>query len=268
MANEHDKDVNTDDQFVADPDVSQPITGEGDTGQLAPDQEGVSPPATDENRVPLSRLNEEIQKKRDAETKNELLQQQLAIMQQQQQLMPQAQTQQPLTTYEQAMKDLGYDADYLTEAERIQVFRRKEQLDNQRFYQQSIEQQNRAFMLSHPDYGEVVGKIDPATRQVVPSAEITEILQRKPWLYNAATASAEGAYNIVIEERRLKELESKSGTLSAADAAQKAAARTAPMSGSAAGGAAGIPGAENVAAMKTAADVAAMEARVAAGEFD
>jgi len=269
MANEEKNDVI--DQLVTDTqgEQGQLTTDKSEDAQVATEQQGdTTQPATEENRIPLSRLQEEIEKKRDAESRAKMLQEQLELTQQQQQ--QQAYVAPSIkSTYEQAINDLGYDPDYISEQDRIKIFERKAQLDNQVQQQQLLFAINQNFIRTHPDYSEVVGRPNAAVPgKTIPSEEIKEILQRKPYLQAAAMSSAEGAYNIVMEERRLKALEDKAGAINRQDAQLSADAKTAPMSSSAAGGGGSVATSDTNIAKLTPAEFAELEARVANGDFD
>lgn len=262
MAKEE-KDLNND-QTVAGQDLTQPVTEEGVEEQTGvQDASTVLADGTSQDKpVPYERFKEANEAKKTAEQETQLLRDQMALVQAQQ--TQRSEQAGPVTTYEQAIKELGLESnDYLTEPERIQVFKRKEQLDFQRYQQQATVQANRSFITTHPDYGEVVGRPNPMTGTTMPSAEIVEILQRKPHLTAAALSSAEAAYQIVMDERTLKELTKKTKAFDEQQTQQQIDAKTSPMSASAAGGGTGahFP-------LKTRADVAEIERRLAAGEFD
>ncbi len=149
----------------------------------------------------------------------------------------QAQVQQPVTTYEQAMVDVGVDKDYMSPDDTIKVMARKDQLDANKNAQTSQIAANQQFAFSHSDYSDVVGR--QVGTQFVPSAELAELLQRKPHLRASVYASSEGAYQAVMDERELKKLKENQTVL---DEHQKRAGidtDTAPMGGSAAGGGGG-----------------------------
>jgi len=253
----------------------QAVEGQLDTGQ-AVDAQPDTGAKQDENKIPLSRLNEEIGKKKVAETAQkaaeqdaQLLRDQMAIIQaNQSQAQVQTQVQQPKSTYEQAMLDCGVaESEYLTEQERTKVFARKEQLDMARNVQQTSQLANQQFIGSHSDYSEVVGVTNLYTGIVTPSTEITEILQRKPHLKAAAYASAQGAYEIVMDERKLKELTEESSASTEFEAQQKVDAKTGVMSSAAVGGS----GAVDSGQLKRATTYEQQlenDQRVAAGQFD
>jgi len=202
---------------------------------------------------------EERKKRQDIEAQLKLQQDQMLLMNAN---APQTQIQQPKSEYEQAIIDLGYDPEYLTEPERGNVFARMTQNMNVRNSQNAQAQANQQFINANPDYNEAVGR--QVGNQFIPSAEITEILQRKPHLTAAAYASSEGAYRIVTDERALKELQQKTAVNDEHLSQNEIDNKTSVVSGAAAAGGA-IPGNAGKVNVQQQQD---MEQRVADGEFN
>lgn len=242
--------------------------GQTDTGNkdiTAGGQQDVTPDAEgnqdEKYKAAVAMANAEKEKRQATESQSQLLQDQMSIMQ-----ANQVQPQQPSSTYEQAIKDLGIDPDYMTETERIKVFAHKEQLDQVKNQQVASQFANQQFIRSHPDYFDVVGK--PVGNQYQVSAELQKILTEKPHLTAAAYASSQGAYQIVMEERKLAELKKKNEALTEHQTQQDIDNKTAPMSGAAAGGGGTVASGDVLPANATIEQVREMERRVAAGEFD
>jgi len=189
-----------------------------------------------------------------SKNQNVLLQQQ--VMQSAQQVQ-QSQVQE--NSYAQAIRELGLQGqEYLSESERIEVYKRKDQLDTQKLQAQNMYAQNAQFVASHTDFAEVVGIQGPAG--FIPSTELQILLTKKPHLYSA---SAKAIYDAVMENRKLTEYEKMKVVMTEKENRQKVEAVTSPMSPAAAGGG-GTVGEDYSSAEK----VAATERRVAAGEFD
>jgi hypothetical protein len=166
----------------------------------------------------------------------------------------------PKDIYEQM--GLGPD-DYPTveQQKKIDAYRFQQQQQN---FAQATNQQ---FVSTHPDFTDAAGQIDFSRNRLIPSAELQKILAEKPWKANAAYASAQGAYEIVMEERQVKKMQEQQKVYEKQQTQQEIDNKTAPMSGAAAGGGASVPVNQQAAALQTPQDVAAMEARVAAGEL-
>lgn len=235
----------------------QPVVSQPDTGEVV-----VQPDTGAEDKtIPYDRFKEVNDAKKNAEAQLQAAQaQNLAY---QQQMAQSAQPRQPETTYDQAVRELGLQAELYPDPEqRSQIFARKDQLDAQKLQQQQQYAQSAQFIASHPDYAQVAGVDNPATGSFLPSAELQTILNNKPWLFPAANSSAQARYDIVMQERRLAEFEKSKVVATERDNRQKAAATTAPMSGTAGAGGDVTNGQFN-----SKEDVQAMEARLAAGEF-
>lgn len=142
---------------------------------------------------------------------------------------------QPLTVYDQARNDLGLgEEEYMTEAQRGQVIQRTIEIQNAAVNQQRQAQVNQQFIQSHPDYGEVVGRQMGNNFQLSP--ELLKIITDKPHLANAAYSNSQSAYQVVMDERKLAELEKNAATNQEHLQRQGIDNKTDPLGGSAAGG--------------------------------
>ena len=259
------KDVNSA-QSIAEEDVNaqvvqeQSVDSQVATDDKSPASEKQAQDDVNEAKIPRSRLNEEIAKTKAAEQQAQLMQDQVTLMQTSQ--VQTTQVQQPKTAYEQSIAALGYDPDYLTEVERGKVLAHMVETMNTQNSQGAQVLANQQFINEHPDYNEAVGK--QVGNQFLPSAEIAEILLRKPHLKAAAYASSQGAYQIVIDERKLKELEEKTAVNDEHLKQNDIDNQTAPVSGAAAGGGA----IEASAGAVSIEQQLAMEQRVEGGEFN
>ncbi|KKM81437.1 hypothetical protein LCGC14_1329760 [marine sediment metagenome] len=238
---EENKDLNNS-QSVADSDLNtdQSVTGQ-DLNQLVTEKQAETlADGDDESKktVKYEEFKKANEAKKAAEEQSQLLQNQLAIMQANQQVAP-VETQQPGSTYELAMQQLGISADDLYGENIIKVQTRKSELDTMLQQQQSALTANRQFILSHPDFTQVVGSVNPTNGQIMTwSQEALSLQQKKPYL--AATfQSAQGAYQAVMDERQLVELKSKADANKEHLIRQGVELETNPLGGSAAGGGAG-----------------------------
>jgi len=206
------------------------------------------------------------EKKKRQELENRLLaiQSENAVLRQQAMQSVRQTAQLPENSYQQALRELGLqDESYLTVEQQAQVFNRKDQLDLHRNRQMLQSQNDMQFIMSHPDYNSVVGPVNPMTGQRVPSEELSRILMEKPYLSASVYGSAQAAYDVVMQERQLAELKKLQSSAQEQENRRNAEARMSPMSPTETGGA----GDESV-GLRTFDQVAAMEARVKAGEFD
>lgn len=198
-------------QLVADPDLNktQVVTesdlnapGQGEPAKLAD--------GTDENKTvkysEFKKANDaKIVLEEQLKTQEQDHINQMALLQANQQ--PVQQVQQPLSDYDQAKTNLGLAGEeYLDESQRSGVHTEMTKLMNTRNQQSVAALSNQQFEISHSDFGSVVGLRNPGTGVVQPTAEISKILTEKPYLTAAAYASSQGAYEIVMNERRLQEL--------------------------------------------------------------
>lgn len=244
---------------------AQSATEQGVEGQVAADTQ-------DEQQVPYSRFQEvNTQKnaaeeaKRVAEEQAQQARDQLTLMQANQ---AQVQAQQPVSTYEQALRDCGlHGQEYLTQEEQIKVNARQEQLGALRMQNQQQAIANQQFAQSHSDFGTAVGQLNTVTGQFMYSAEIQKILMEKPHL-QASCLTAQGAYAIVMQERKLAELSKKAAAMEEHQVQQNVDANLSPMSPAAAGGGAVDKTKGQITESSTADEVRAMQQRVRAGEFD
>ncbi len=259
---EENKGVNIE-QNAAAQGVSQPATGDGVT-QVPTEKEDEK----DEQAVPYERFKEVNDAKNTAE---ELLAKQtqdhqtrMAILQANQQPV-QTQTQ-PLSDYDQAKADLGLaGVEFPTEAERSSIHSRTVEIMNTHQQQVVANLTNQQFEVSHPDFGSVVGLRNPGTGVIQPTAEILKILTEKPYLTAAAKASSQGAYEVVMSERRLKELTQQNTVQEEHLKQQGIDTKLAPVSGAAAAGGA-LP--VQTTGTVTLEQQQQAEERVAAGEFN
>ena len=237
---EENKDLNKG-QSVADPDLnkSQSVagtdltaSGQGEPAKLAD--------GSDENKtVPYAEMKKAIDAKNAAE---ELLtkqaqdhQNQMAILQANQQPV-QTQTQ-PLSDYDQAKADLGLAGEeYLDETQRSKVQSRMTEIINVRSQQAAFAFSNQQFEASHPDFVSVVGSRNPITGVIQPTAEIQKILTEKPYLAAAAKASSQGAYEVVMQQRKIDELTQENTVQGEHLKQQGIDTKLAPVSGAAAAG--------------------------------
>ncbi len=187
--------------------------------------------------VPYSRFQEATDRAKEAEDKASFAQRETEILKQQaiQQQQPQ-QTQQPGSTFEQAMQQLGLTEEDLTYsgANQVKVANLKAQLDTAQNQQQQVFNANQQFMNSHSDFTQVVGSVNPATGVITAwSQEALLLQQNKPYLnFN----SAQGAYQAVMDERKLAELETKAKVNEEQQNRQKVDISSQPLGASAAGG--------------------------------
>lgn len=139
------------------------------------------------------------------EQSEQLLRDQLTVAQANQ---PQVQVAEPKSVYDQAKVNLGLaEEEFIEESQRGKIYAEINRITNTENQQNAQLTANQIFISAHPDYNEVVGRY--AGNQFIPSAEITELVKSKPYLAATAYASAQGAYQIVMDERKLKELGQK-----------------------------------------------------------
>lgn len=254
--------------------TAQSTAEQGVEGQVAADsQQGVLADDTSQDKdVPYSRFKEVNEKAKAAEDAKVLAEEQaqqardqLALVQANQ---APVQVQQPVSTYEQALNDCGLKGqEYLSQEEQIKVNARMEQLGTMRTQQQQQSIIDQQFAQSHPDFGKAVGQLNSVTGQFMASAELQKILMEKPYL-QASCSTARGAYEIVMQERKLAELSQKNTSLEQHQTQQNVDANLAPMSSVAAGGGAVSRTKGQINENSTADDVRAMQQRVRAGEFE
>ncbi len=175
----------------------------------------------------------EKKKRQQLEQSEQLLRDQLTVAQANQQQATQMSA--PLSIYDKAKVNLGLsDTEYIEEADRGRIYGEINRITNAQNQQDAQQTANQGFIGLHPDYSEVVGRYVGTT--FIPSAEITELVKSKPYLAAAAFASAEGAYQIVMDERALKELGQKTTVQEEHLNQQGIETKLAPVSGAAAAG--------------------------------
>lgn len=229
-------------------------------------QDGMLADGTSENKdVPYAKLKEATDARKKAEEDAAFSQRQLELLQANQQGQQQAaQPQQAGSTYEQAMNDLGITAEDLYGENMIKVQNRKSQLDQAMQTQQTAHNANVQFFNSHLDFQQVVGSVNLATGTMMSwSSEALALQQKKPWL-TGAFQSAQGAYEAVMAERRLVELEGKAAVSQEHLNRQGADTASQPLGGSAAGG--GGAGDVQGTTLMTRAEVLETERKLANGE--
>lgn len=259
------KDLNTG-QSVADPDLNKAqVVIEPD---LTASGQGKLADGTDENKTvkysEFKKANEaKIALEEQLKKQEQEHQTQMAILQANQQ-PTQAQTQ-PLSDYDQAKANLGLaNEEYLDESQRSGVMTEMTKIVNTRSQQAAATFTNQQFELSHSDFASVVGLRNSLTGAIQPTAEILKILTEKPYLAAAANASSQGAYEIVMNERRLQELTQQNTVQGEHLKQQGIDTKLAPVSGAAAAGGAMQAASGTV----TVEQQREMEEKVAAGEFN
>jgi hypothetical protein len=221
---------------------------------------------TDANKtVKYADLKKATERATAAEEQAAYAQRQLELYQQ-----TQTATQQPVaqpqvgSTYEMAMKELGYTTDDLYDGNaQLKIQNRKYELDAILTQQQNANVATQQFVASHPDFSQVVGSVNPATGTIMAwSAEALALQQKKPWL-SGAFNTAEGAYNAVMSERTLLDLEKKDAANQEFLKRQGVDLNTNPLGASSAGSGAGDP--QNQSLMSRD-EVAEIQRKLAAGE--
>lgn len=202
-----------------------------------------------------TKAEDEVKKRQAAEQEAENLKQQMMLLQNNQAPTPQVQAQ-PKTLFEQCITQLGFDGDYLTAEQHGQVLQLMIQVQGNIANTQS-------FIQNHPDFIQVAGTINQ-NGQLVPSTELQKILTEKPQL-RALTASPQGAYELVMQERQLAKLTQENAVQAEHLKQQGIDTTLAPVSGAAA-----VTGAvtSKTPAVVTAQQQAEMEDKVARGEFN
>jgi len=164
-------------------------------------------------------------------------QRQLELMAQQQQ--PTATPTAPALIEDQALKDLGITADELYGENVVLYQKRVNQLSQAQQQQNQAQFANQQFMMSHPELNQVVGNVNPANGQITTaSPELYAILGKKPYLANSC-GTLQGAYEIVMQERKITKLENAGDPNKNNKPADKVATATDPLGGSAGGGSGG-----------------------------
>ncbi len=220
-------------QVVTEPDLTAPGQGE-EPVKLADGTE------EKDKTVKYEEFKKANEAKKVAEAEAQTLRDQMALIAVNQQAAPVAQQpQQPSSTYELAMQQLNLTADDLYGENIVKVQSRKAELDTALQQQQSEFSTNQQFISSHPDFMQVVGSVNPATGRIMAwSQEALSLQQKKPYLASTFQ-SAQGAYQTVMDERKLVELENKAAANKEHLARQGVDVETEPLGGSAAGGGSG-----------------------------
>lgn len=183
-------------------------------------------------KASIAMANAEKEKRQTAEQQVATLTQQMQLIQNNPAQQPQVPAQQD-TLFIQCAKQLGYEIDYLTGEQHGHVLQLMIQV-------QSNVAATQGFLQNHPDFTQVVGTINQQG-QIVPSAELMKIITEKPHLRSIA-ASPQSAYGLVMQERKIAELEKTATANQEHLARQGVDNETGPLGGSAAsGGGAGDP---------------------------
>lgn len=241
-------------QSVAGQDLTQPVTEKLADG-------------TDANKtVPYTELKKAIDEKKAIEQQaandKQLYEQQMALMQNNK--PQQTEIKQPASVYDQAKAELGLAGEeYIDESQRGKIYGKINEIMNAQNQQQNAAYANQQFEATHTDFSSVVGVRHPSTGVIAPSTEITKILMEKPYLTAAAYASSQGAYEIVMNERRLAQLQQQTTIQEEHLKTQGIDTKLAPVSGAAAAGGA----VTTTGASVTIDQQREMEEKVASGEF-
>jgi len=270
---ENDNDLNTD-QVVTDQDLNnadvvdqQDLTDQSVTDQNQDDKlaDGTSADKT----VKYSEMQKQVEARKLAEEQTAHAQRQLELMQAKEAGMIQSgqntQVSRPQSTMEQAMQELGLTADDLYGENLVNVQRRKDQLDYALNQQSQANIASNQFVASHPDAAQVIGSVNPITQQFAPSVELSQILTAKPHLAGACN-SLQGAYDVVMEQRKLAAFEKKAAVNTEHQNRANADVVTQPLGGSAAGGAGGV-GTQGAQSLLTREQTLEIERKLAAGEL-
>ncbi len=228
-------------QVVTEQDVKdQVVTDQSVTEQVADAQkqdEILADGTSKDKTVPYSRLEEEAKARKAAEEQAMTAQRQLELMQMSQQTQQQAE--QPKTTLDQAMLNMGITADEMYGDVQVKVFNEKARLDAILQQAQTAQVANQQFVNSHTDFTQVVGSVNPATGQIMAwSQEALSLQQRKSHLAGAFQ-TAHGAYTAIMDERRFAELEKNANANQEHLKRQGVDIISLPLGGSAAGGSTG-----------------------------
>ena len=206
-------------------------------------QDGKLADGTDENKtVPYAKLKEAADARKVAEEATAHAQRELELLQanmqgQQQGQQQNAQQQQPGSTFEQAMQQLGLTDDDLFGENVRKVNVLVGQLNAANSQVQNTVQANMQFANTKPDFSQVVGSVNPMTGAIpMLSKEAAEILQKKPHLANA---SYQAVYEEIIRDREFTQFQAIAAAEKEHLVRQGVDADTLPLGGSAAGGGTG-----------------------------
>lgn len=204
-----------------------------------------------------TKAEDEVKKRQAIEAENENLKQQMQLITANQASVQPQVPAQPKTLFEQCAERLGFgDGSYLTGEQHGQVLQLMIQVQGNVATTQN-------YIQSHPDFVQVAGTIHQQTGQLIPSAELQKILTEKPQLRSLA-ASPQGAYELVMQERKLAELEKNATANQEHLTRQEFDNKTEPLGGSAAGG--GGAGDPNNQQMMSREQVREIEQKLADGE--
>ena len=182
-------------------------------------------------------LDAESEKTKAAEEQAAYAQRQLELMQVQSQQAQQTYVQ-PKTVSDQALERLGITTDDLYGDNIVKYQEEVNTINNANSQQQQATMAQQQFVMSHPDSNQVVGSVNPVTGQFMASGELLALLQKKPHL-TGACSSVEIAYELVMQERQLNELQTTQTITKEQQTRQNIDNKTQPMGGSAAGGTGG-----------------------------
>ena len=190
---------------------------------------------TDANKtVPYAKLKEASDARRIAEEQAAHAQRQLELYQAQA-VQAQQTYVQPKSTSEQALDNCGLTADDLYGENIVKFQNEKDRLAGVQRQRDNATMAQQQFVMSHPDSNQVVGSVNPATGQFMASAELLALLAKKPHL-TAACNTVEIAYDLVMQERQLNELQKTQTIATEQQTRQNVDNKTQPLGGSAAGG--------------------------------
>ena len=247
------------------PDANEQLAIAPTTGDIE-GQPAADPAApADEPMIPKSRLDEESAKAAAAAEETERLKQQVLLMQTAQQYAPQP----PAPAQQQASADPfdGMEADDYTTVGQQQAYAAQ--------IQSQVEQQIQVglFQARHLDYNEVVGSMNPATGQFQYSSHLTQALTKNPAMNQLLqqqtnpVAAMQLAYQLANAEKPAPTAPAPTNAAHLAQHAQNtASAQTAPMPGSAVGGAGEVNSEASVQGMSDA-EFAQLDSQVMSGQF-
>jgi len=258
-------------QSVTEPDLEAEVVVQPDLNTDADsvdqqNQDVLADGTTPDKTVKYSELQKQVEARKAAEEQAAFAQRQLELMAQQQQFHQAQQPAARLTNEEQALQDLNLSADDLYGSNIVEYTKRLNQINYAQYQQSQEVAATQQFIASHPDVGQAVGSINPATGQLVNvSPELAAILTKKPYLIGACNTLS-NAYQVVLDERRLANVDTQTTEQKAANIQRKVDVATAPLGGSAAGGGGGN-GSSQGTAMLSREQVAQIDADIAAGKY-
>jgi hypothetical protein len=190
---------------------------------------------TDANKdVPYSKLKEATDARKVAEEQAAHAQRTLELYQAQTAQAQQTYVQ-PKSVSDQALDNCGFTADDLYGENIVKFQNEKDRIDSAQRLQDQTTMAQQQFVMSHPDSNQVVGSVNPVTGQFIGSPELLALLAKKPHLTGACN-SVEIAYELVMQERQLNELQKTQTITQEQQTRQTIDNKTQPMGGSAAGG--------------------------------